>query len=121
MSRNPRTRAALLAFASDVVPLIKARFDESEHKDESHRWFKHDGWFYSCLSKKCWETGLTEYYVLRYDDVDEHHQRAPHSSRETAYIYREGVCRLLSGKGAGTDPGFIFDGFSIQNFKRHTL
>jgi hypothetical protein len=108
---------ALTAFATDVLPIIHDKLTDDITKSAGN--FQHDGWYYLNFQKQCWDDGFTEILIERFDVVEgKPLLRKKGQIREICWIYREGENCHIKGKHKGKDTGFIYNGYSFQDFQR---
>lgn len=112
---------ALEQLAEEVLPMIRERFVEEEKGDQRYESFHHDGWYYRNFRKIYLSGGMLEIRVERFTVPPGEKlpvKRKDWNGRifQDVWIYTAGENVRYDGKYRGTDPGFIYEGYSFQNF-----
>lgn len=122
-------KESIIHFANDVIKLIKDNLNLDNEVRETKPYIECNGWYYYLgkgvvhinpeirITRQNYRPGDTRYY-----------KDQPKSNRiyESAWVYKEGMNRVILGKDSNgfilaKDDGFIIDGFSIQDYKIHVF
>lgn len=111
---------ALEQLAVEVLPMIKEKFVEDEKEDQRYEGFNHNGWYYRNF-RQIYIEDLFEIYIERFTAQPGETRPVKRKdwngkAYESVWIYKMGKNTRCDGRYRGKDTGYIYEGYSFQDF-----
>ena len=109
---------ALLEFVADVYPMIKENFNDDEKNDKRLETFTLSGWYYRNFRRIYLSNSMEEILIERINITENEIKPTIKKGQihQQAFIYKENENKRYHGKYQSKDPGFIYNGYSFQDF-----